>query len=155
MNKKLISGLVATLGVVAPFLAFAQSDLIAPSEEYNYDDSYYNESYDYNYDNYDYNYDYDTYGDADFSGAAAGLGVVFFIMMGVAGLVGLAATVFTIWMIVDAAKRDFDQKAMWIILMVLFNWLAALIYFFMVKHKNVTRAHPQGGSGTTPPPAAK
>lgn len=155
MKKKLISGLVATLGVVSPFLAFAQTDLIAPTNEYDYgyDDTYYNNSYDYNYDNYDYDY-YD-YTDSDLGGAGAALGVGLVIMFIVGGLITLAAWGFTIWMIVDAAKRDFDQKALWIILMVLFNWLAALIYFFMVKHKNVTRAHPQGAPTTTPPPAAK
>lgn len=150
--SSLFSGLVAALGITAPVLALAQSDY------FNYDDSNYDynsDSYDYNYDNYDYNYDNYDY---DYNGSSAGavglaaFGVGMMIFIGIMGLIGLALTIFTIWMIIDAAKRDFDQKALWIILMVFFNWIPAVIYFFMVKKKNVTRAHPHGN---TAPPAAK
>ncbi len=135
MKHTLARGVAITLGLTAPVLAFAQD--------------FYN---DYGYNDYDYNYDYN-YDSSGVTAGAAALGIGMMIFIGIMALIGLALLIFTIWMIIDAAKRDFDQKAMWIILMVFFGWIAALIYFFMVKRKNVTRAHPKGASTVTPPVA--
>ena len=68
-------------------------------------------------------------------------------MMLVFGIIGLLTTIFTIWMIIDAAKRDFVQKVMWILLMVFLGFLPAVIYYFTVKRKNVTGS---GHKPTTP-----
>lgn len=97
--------------------------------------------------NYNYNYDYaDTYGTAD-AGVSTGFAAFGIGMMLVFGIIGLLTTIFTIWMIIDAAKRDFDQKVMWILLMVFLGFLPAVIYYFMVKRKNVTGS---GHAPTTP-----
>lgn len=46
---------------------------------------------------------------------------------------------FWLWMLIDAAKRDFDDKAVWIILLLFLNVIGAVLYYFIVKRKNVTR----------------
>jgi amino acid transporter len=51
-------------------------------------------------------------------------------------LVALFAFVFWIWMIVDAAKREFPDKAIWILVIVLTHFVGALIYYFAVKKKD-------------------
>ncbi len=57
------------------------------------------------------------------------------------GLVGLAALVFWIFMLVDCAKRPDKKlkklggKVLWIILLILFGVLAAIAYYFIVKRK--------------------
>ena len=48
-------------------------------------------------------------------------------------LVGLAATVFWIWMLVDCATKEPSQgndKIVWILVIVFTHWIGALIYFF-------------------------
>lgn len=130
MNKLISRGLATTVGLMAPVITFAQSDYY---NDYYYDDYYYNDYY---------------YDSGSAAGAAAfGIGmIIFMIIIGIIALVGL---IFTIWMIVDAAKRNFDQKVMWILLMVFFGWIAALIYYFMIKRKNVTSG-PKPAAPTTP-----
>ncbi|MBI2415694.1 MAG: PLDc N-terminal domain-containing protein [Candidatus Kerfeldbacteria bacterium] len=68
-----------------------------------------------------------------------------------AGLIGLVCFVFTIWMIIDAAKRNFDQKVLWILLMVFLGFIPAVIYYFMIKRKNVTGAGKSAAATVTPP----
>ncbi len=135
MNKLISRGLatVATaVGFMAPVITFAQSDY--------YNDYYYNDYYN--------DYYYNGYADVS-DGTAAAIGIGMIIFMIIIGLIGLVGLIFTIWMIVDAAKRNFDQKVMWILLMVFFGWIAALIYFFMIKRKNVTSS-PKPAVPTTP-----
>lgn len=138
MHKNLIKTLGLAFGLILPVMALAQT------YDYNYDSDYYS---DYNYDYYNDSYDTST----SAGGVALGIGVMIFI--GIMVLVGLVLLIFTIWMIVDAAKRDFDQKVMWILLMVFFGWIAAIIYYFMVKRKNITRASPKGSATPTAPSA--
>lgn len=62
---------------------------------------------------------------------AAGFG----IMM----IVGILLLIFWIWMIVDAAKRNFRnmvEKVIWIIIIVLGGWIGALIYFIVIRNIN-------------------
>jgi hypothetical protein len=47
--------------------------------------------------------------------------------------------VFWLWMLIDCAKREFDDKALWIIMLIFLNFIAAVLYFFIVKRKNITR----------------
>jgi hypothetical protein len=55
------------------------------------------------------------------------------------GPIFLVSFVFWLWMLIDCAKREFDDKALWIILLIFLNFIAAILYFFIVKRKNVTR----------------
>jgi len=53
--------------------------------------------------------------------------------------IGILATVFWIFMIIDCAKREFpksDDKIMWILLIVLVGAIGAIIYYFVVKSKD-------------------
>ncbi len=135
MSKLITRGIATATGLMAPVLAFAQTDY--------YDDYYYNDYY-YN----DYAYD---------SGASTALGFGMIALFGVMALVGFAFLIFQIWMIVDCMKRQFEQRTVWLVILIAgvffgFGWIASLIYFFMVKHKNVGAVKPAGGSM---PPAAK
>jgi hypothetical protein len=83
----------------------------------------------------DWDYTYTSTADEGALAAITGLGLLCQIPMCIVGVVGLA---FTIWMIVDAAKRDdnvLPGKVKWIILMVFTGWIGALIYFFARKRK--------------------
>lgn len=55
------------------------------------------------------------------------------------GPVFLLLFVFWLWMLIDCAKREFDDKALWIVLLIFLNFIAAVLYYFIVKRKNVTR----------------
>lgn len=49
-------------------------------------------------------------------------------------LIGLAAMVFWIWMLVDCATKEPSQgsdKIVWILVIVLTHWIGALIYFLV------------------------
>ena len=59
------------------------------------------------------------------------------------GPIFLAFFVFWLWMLIDCVKREFDDKALWIILLIFLNFLAAILYFFFVKRKNITRKPPE------------
>ena len=61
-----------------------------------------------------------------------GWGIGGFLLFAV---LGIWATVFWIMMIVHATKHDVENKAVWIILMVLTGIVGALIYYFAVKRK--------------------
>lgn len=73
---------------------------------------------------------------------AAFVGVFFLlwiIMMFVMLAVGIAGTIFWIFMIVDCAKREFkndNDKVVWIILLALTHLLGATIYYFAVKKQD-------------------
>lgn len=87
---------------------------------------------------------YDNYGTTpDVVGAGLGIGLI--IVWIVFMIVGLALSVFWIWMLVDAIKRPFDQKTMWIILLIILGWIGAIAYYFVIKRKNVS-----GGSAPRP-----
>lgn len=49
--------------------------------------------------------------------------------------ISLVLFAFWTWMFIDAMKRQYPNKGLWIILLLLFNILAAIPYFFMVKRK--------------------
>lgn len=46
---------------------------------------------------------------------------------------------FWLWMLIDCVKREFDDKALWIILLIFLGFIAAILYYFIVKRKNITR----------------
>lgn len=79
---------------------------------------------------------------------ATGMGLVTLICVGVVLLVSLAFFVFWIVMLVDCFQRDNSEfpnatentKTVWVVILLvswLFSlyWLAAIIYYFMVKRK--------------------
>ena len=55
------------------------------------------------------------------------------------GPVFLLLFIFWLWMLIDCARRKFDDKALWIILLIFLHLIAAILYFFIVKRKNITR----------------
>ncbi len=81
------------------------------------------------------------YAQDDATGAAFGL--IGCLCWGLFFLLWLAAIVFWVMMIVDVVKRPDDQfpnpsdntKIVWILIVILLNWIGALVYYFMVKKK--------------------
>ena len=56
-----------------------------------------------------------------------------------AGPILLLLFAFWLWMLIDCVKREFDDKALWVILLIFLSFFASILYFFIVKRKNVTR----------------
>jgi hypothetical protein len=75
-----------------------------------------------------------------------GLGIGLFAFF---ALVGLLLTIFWIWMIVHAATKNIENKALWIILLIIFGFLAAIVYYFAVK-----RPFDKNQPIITPPPTS-
>lgn len=40
---------------------------------------------------------------------------------------------FWIWMLVDVIKRDFPDKTLWIVLIIILGFIGALLYFFIIR----------------------
>lgn len=69
---------------------------------------------------------------------AAGISIIILIIFLILFIIGIGIllTVFWILMIIDCAKRDFKDestKVVWIVILVLFHVIAAIIYYFAVK----------------------
>lgn len=56
-------------------------------------------------------------------------------IIGVVVVISLVLGAFTLWMLIDAIKRQFDDKTLWIILIIFLGPLGAILYFFMVRRK--------------------
>jgi hypothetical protein len=57
-------------------------------------------------------------------------------MFGLYGIFGIIAFVFWVIQLVDAIRRRFvdpNMKIVWILVIVLLNWIGALIYYFVGK----------------------
>ena len=52
-----------------------------------------------------------------------------------AGPVFISILIFWAWMLIDAIKRDFDNKAIWIISLMLFGIIGAVAYYFIIKRR--------------------
>lgn len=57
-------------------------------------------------------------------------------------LIGLAFFIFWIIMLVDCVKRQFEARNTWLAVLIVslflqLSWLAAILYYFMVKRKNL------------------
>lgn len=55
-------------------------------------------------------------------------------------LIALAALIFNVWMLIDAAVKPVDNKVLWIVLLVIglvvgFGFIVALVYFFTDRKK--------------------
>lgn len=57
-----------------------------------------------------------------------------FVMMGL----GIFLFIFWLWMLIDAIKNQQENKAMWVILIILLNALGAIIYYFAAKRGRAT-----------------
>lgn len=130
--KKAMFKAIAMLGASAPLLALAE---------------------------YDYDYDYGTTTTTD-AEAAAGLAVLggMLIFWIIAMVIGLAFFIFWIVMLVDCVKREFEQRSTWLAVLIVsmflgLSWLAAIIYYFMVKRKNLGTKPGAAPAAPTPPPA--
>lgn len=68
------------------------------------------------------------------------VGILFFGIFALIWLlafgIGIAGFVLWLLMIIDVAKRNFknpDDKTTWILVVVLANWIGALVYYFVVR----------------------
>jgi preprotein translocase subunit YajC len=59
------------------------------------------------------------------------LGKIFAIIIPIFIIFG----VFWLWMLIDAIKRQFENKTLWIILIIVLSFLGAILYFFIVRRK--------------------
>ena len=71
-----------------------------------------------------------------------GLSVVGIIIAVIALLVGLFFFIFWIFMLVDCVKRDFENRGIWLAALIItffigWSWLATILYYFLVKRKNL------------------
>lgn len=81
-------------------------------------------------------------------GQAVGFGIgliVFFLV------IGIVTFVFWLWMLVHAATNPIENKALWIIIMVITGLIGSIIYYFMVKRGNGNQPVPNPASSYTPP----
>jgi len=53
--------------------------------------------------------------------------------------ISLLLFIFWLLMLIDCIKREFDDRVLWIIMLIFLNFTAAILYFFIVKRKNITR----------------
>jgi len=54
-------------------------------------------------------------------------------------LIGLIILAFWVWMIIDCAKRRFNndvEKIVWLVIIVLGQWIGALVYLLAIKLTN-------------------
>jgi hypothetical protein len=70
-----------------------------------------------------------------------GLGAIvgaYMLVMVVAFILAVAATIFWIWMLVDvlASRRETNEKILWFLVIFLLHIIGALIYFFVERGKS-------------------
>lgn len=77
------------------------------------------------------------------SAALGAASILFFLVMFIIPFlvigIGIFSLVFWILMLVDCAKREFDEeneKITWILVLALTGIIGAIIYYFMVKRKD-------------------
>lgn len=110
------------------------------------------------YDDYDYNYNYDyDYSSGLSDTAAAGLGIGLIIFWIIFMIIALVFFIFWIMMLVDAVKRQWPERTTWLVILIVsfflsLHWLSAIIYYFLVKRKNVGT---KPGAAAPTAPAAK
>lgn len=121
--------------------------------------------------NYDYNYGTTaTLNEADaeaLAGLGVGLGIFGIVIAIIGGLIALFFLIFWIIMLVDCIKRDFENRGVWLAVLIItffigWSWLAAILYYFLVKRKNLGSmgggskpAAPAAPTPPTPPAAPK
>ena len=61
-------------------------------------------------------------------------GALFILLMVFFGLLGLAATVLWVWMLIDCAIKEpsvGNDKIVWILIIIFAHWIGALIYLLV------------------------
>lgn len=90
-------------------------------------------------------YGYDTRYVNDFRMGTAfgmfGVGIMMLFMLTMVGLV-IGLVVLWVWMLLDALQREWPEKSTWIAILIVslfagLHWLSALLYYVLVKQKNV------------------
>jgi len=76
-----------------------------------------------------YSYSYGYYDGGSGSGIAAFF-IIFFIVI-------ISAIIFTLWMLIDCIRREFKDRVLWILIILLVGLIGSIIYYFMIKRKNV------------------
>ncbi|MEI6327200.1 MAG: PLD nuclease N-terminal domain-containing protein [Candidatus Roizmanbacteria bacterium] len=56
------------------------------------------------------------------------------IWIGVA-IISIVAAGFWVWMLIDCIRRDFNDKLLWVVVLLFGQGLGAILYYFMVKKK--------------------
>jgi hypothetical protein len=72
--------------------------------------------------------------------AAAGIAVMMMMLPLLVMAVGVAATIFWIWMLVDCATKEpaeGNDKLTWVLIIVLTHWIGALIYLLVRRPKRI------------------
>jgi uncharacterized metal-binding protein len=64
-------------------------------------------------------------------GIAAFLSVILIIVV-----LAVLATAFWIWMLIDCAQRESENRVAWILIIVFLHVLGALVYYFVVKRQD-------------------
>ena len=70
---------------------------------------------------------------------ASDIPLLFMLLFGCLGLVGFA---FWIWMLVDCLTKEPSEgndKIIWVLVIVLLNWLGALIYLFVRRPQRMSQ----------------
>lgn len=129
--KKILPKAIAAVAALSPLAAMAQTDYYTYSSTSNIDD-------------------------AAAGAAVAGLGIGLIIIWIIAIAIGLFFLILWIIMLVDCVKRDFDQRGTWLAILIIsifvgLSWLAAILYYFLVKRKNLGT---KGGAKKPEAPAA-
>jgi len=73
---------------------------------------------------------------------ATGGGLLFLAFIGLAVVIGIATTVFWIWMLIEAATKEPSEgndKLIWILLIVFLGFLGAILYFFIRRPQRITQ----------------
>lgn len=97
---------------------------------------------------------YDGY-PTDVSTAGMGLGIGLIILWIVLMVVNLVLFIFWIWMLVDVIKRKFEQKVLWIVLVIILGYIGAIAYYFVVKRKHTGETPGSVPSVQSPTPPAQ
>ena len=53
---------------------------------------------------------------------------------------------FWLWMLIDCIKRQFEDKTMWILLIIFFSFIGAILYYFMMRKKLIQQEKMHGGN---------
>ena len=83
----------------------------------------------------------------DIGSALAGMmatgGVLFLLYMLMTLMIcgfSLAAVALWVWMIIDCANHQVEDKPMWLLVVILGNWIGALVYYFVCRKKRLAAA---------------
>lgn len=71
------------------------------------------------------------------------MGALFIVLIVAAVIIAILAFVFWILMLVDCVQRDFEDKVVWVLIIVLLGLLGGILYYFIVKRKD--KRHAKGG----------